>query len=169
MATECKFIGKNEAAGTDLILSPDGTDDGPGGTYYSFSIHGAHDFLTKKIPGKGKRHVTMRTSDVQTANTGPLYDKISMVIYSILESAEGSGSTQSQFKEIKTFCEMGGPYDAKWVYGDMTVCIEDFTFSLEHGFPDSSATWYGNFKEDRSVPYMYGKWDINLKEYNKGV
>lgn len=169
MVVECKFTGINEAKGTDLVLSPGGNEDGPGGTYYSFSIHASHDFQLKKIPGNDKRHITMRTSDVKTASTGPLYDKIGMIIYSVLESADGSGSTQSQFKEIKEFCEIGGPYKAEWAYGNMTICIEDFTFSVEPGYPDPTSEWKGNFKEDKSVPYMYGKFDINIKEYNKGV
>lgn len=166
---ECRFTGKNESKGTDLVLSPDGNEDGPGGTYYSFQIHAAHNIQIKKIPGEGNRDITMRVSDVKTASTGPLYDKISMVVYSILESADGSGSTQGQFNEIKKFCEMGGPYDVIWAYGAMTVNISEFTFSVEPGYPDPSYKWYGNFKEDKSSPYLYGKFDISLVEYNKGV
>jgi hypothetical protein len=155
----CIFKGINEAAsfGTYDFFE---NDYQPGGKYQSVNIHIAHDIPTKKIPGKGKRHITMRTSDVKTSRTGPLYDKIEMVQYCMLES---------QHLKCKELAELGGPYQVSWPFSeDMILFCEEADFEQEPGFIEPPDDLYDD--DDNPIgPGFYVKWTFHLKEYNKGI
>jgi hypothetical protein len=146
------------------FASPDGTPGGlttmgPGGKYQSIQIHLANEMPIKKIPGKGKRYITMRTSDVKTDTSGPLYDKISMTQITI---------TQAQHEKCKELALIGGPYDVQWAYGPMKMYCIGATWTQEEGKIEPPDPWY-NDKNEEIGPGFYSKWEFEFEEYNKGL
>ena len=150
-----RLVGFNESSGVGPYQWWD--SDGPDSKYFSFSIHGSHEIKQFKIPGKDKRNITMRTTDVrtETALTGFLYDRITVVQNCV---------TQERFQECKTVFEYGGPYTLTCPFGTLEVYCVDGTWTQEAGYPEPPDVYYA---DDGSTPVAFvGKWDLTFIEYN---
>lgn len=157
----CIFEGFNESSGFFWDLDPN-NGMGPGGNYYSLNININHDIPIKKIPGKGKRHITMRTSDIKTPSTGPLLDSIEMVVYCVREE---------EHLKAQQLAYLGGPFHVTWPYDPAQTdlyCISA-NFSQEFGFPAPPDMYHDNMTDEENGKAFYCKWTFKLIEYNKGI
>lgn len=161
MVFPCRFKGFNESAGFEWDLAPN-NNDGPGGTYSKLECPITHTIPIKAIPGKDKRFITMRTSDVyRQGSTGPLYDDMTMTVFCVLED---------QHKKCKEFAELGGPYTVQWAFSDnMNVYCKKGVFSVEPGYYDPSSVWFNGLTGQIEGSAFWCQWVFTLEEYNKGI
>jgi hypothetical protein len=132
-----------------LGADPDGPDPGPKDAKW----HMAHVVEVKQIPGKGKKFITIRTSDKYTPSTGPLYE-CDLTVRSI---------SDKRYKELKALCEDGGPFNVNCNHGILKMNIIDF--SIDHGENDKEAP----LKIDDGSDFMnVATWTIKLQEVFDG-
>ena len=132
-----------------LGADPDGPDPGPKDAKW----HMAHVVEVKQIPGKGKKFITIRTSDKYTPLTGPLYE-CDLTVRSI---------SDKRYKELKALCEYGGPFNVNCNHGILKMNIIDF--SIDHGENDKEAP----LKIDDGSDFMnVATWTIKLQEVFDG-
>jgi len=137
----------------DVILgSPDGPDPGPKDATW----HLAHVVEVKQIPGKGKKFITVRTSDAYSPTTGPLWE-CDLTIRSI---------TMKQYAILKTLCELGGPFMVKCNHGNLKMYIVDC--SINHGENDKEFPLKvdpGLYGPGTDADYLnVATWTIKLQE-----
>lgn len=130
--------------------------DGPDSKYMKITVHLSHDVVIKKIPGKNKKHVTIRTSDVKSARTGPLYDKIVMTQNCV---------TQERHNMCKRLIEVGGPYDVVWPYGEniKLYCV-DGEWTQDEGNTEPPDLFH-HWNNENPVGFV-GQWVLTFLEYN---
>ena len=132
-----------------LGADPDGPDPGPKDAKW----HMAHVVEVKQIPGKGKKFITIRTSDKYTPSTGPLYE-CDLTVRSV---------SDKRYKELKALCEDGGPFNVNCNHGILKMNIIDF--SIDHGENDKEAP----LKIDVGSDFMnVATWTIKLQEVFDG-
>ncbi len=154
------LTGFNEAAG--YVFDLGNTDEGPDGKYLSLDVHGGHRVQIFHIPGKDKRDITMRTSDLKTPTTGPLWDRITIVQKCV---------TWDRFKMCRQIFEIGGPYEVAWAFSgsdtgagmDELYCI-DGTFRQGYGHVEPPGRWY--LDDGSDVEGFVGEWTLMFCEYN---
>lgn len=123
--------------------SEDGPDPGPKSTTW----HLAHIVEVKQIPGKGKKFITVRTSDKYSKSTGPLWE-CDLVIRSV---------TDDFYQQLKSICENGGPFLVKCNHGIFNMYIVDV--SIQHDENDKEPPQKElETKEDLNV----ATWTIKL-------
>lgn len=149
------LTGFNEAAG--YVFDLGNTDEGPDGKYLSLDVHGGHRVQIFHIPGKDKRDITMRTSDLKTPTTGPLWDRITIVQKCV---------TKERFDDCKDIFMVGGPWEVAWAFSDsidQLYCI-DGTFRQGYGYVEPPDDWY--LDDGSSTPGFVGEWSLTFCEYN---
>jgi hypothetical protein len=133
------------------------TDTGPDGKYMTLEVHGSHQIQIFHIPGKGKRDITMRTSDVKTPTTGPLYDRITVVQKCV---------SNERFEACREIYEVGGPWYVEWAFArsvDELYCI-DGVFRQGAGYVEPPGHFY--LDDGTSVEAFVGEWTLTFIEYN---
>ena len=149
---EVDIEGFNEASGFSWKMRADGPYSGDilPNKYFTLTYGVRHNIQIKQIPGKNKGDLTMRTSDVKTASTGPLYTG-SMSVYC---------TTQTEFEKCKQFADLGGPYKIIHAFGDLKIYVSTAEFSQDSGFMEP-----GTSLNDDS---FFCTWTYNLIEYRDG-
>lgn len=123
----------------------DGPDPGPKSTTW----HLAHIVEVKQIPGKGKKFITVRTSDKYSGRTGTLWE-CDLVIRSI---------TDGFYRQLMALCEDGGPFKVKCNHGIFNMYIVDV--SVQHDENDKEMPLTDTeTEEDLNV----ATWTIKLQE-----
>ena len=156
-----KGINESAAAG-EIDLS---NNQEPDGKYLSLEVHGAHRVQIFHIPGKDKRDITMRTSDLKTPTTGPLWDRITVVQRCV---------SLDTFNKCKKIFSYGGPFEVTWAFSgagdsetagsiDKLYCI-DGTFRQGAGYAEPDEHFY--LDDGSSVPAFVGEWTLQFCEYN---
>ena len=125
--------------------NPDGPDPGPKNADW----HMVHVVEVKQIPGKGKKFITVRTSDKYTHTTGPLYE-CDLTVRSI---------SDRRYKDLKILCEDGGPFDVNCNHGLLKMCIIDF--SINHAENDKEPPLK---TDDGADSLNVATWVIKLQE-----
>lgn len=161
MPHKCVFKGINEGAAFNGGEPYDFLDPKiPDSKYFNLQIGLEHDFLVKKIPGKMKRHITVRTSDIKIEGSrGPLFSNIEMVQNCV---------TETRFNKCKELALIGGPYQVDWAFGTMVICVMSATFSQPEGFPEPPENFYSMSNQPDDTAF-YCKWVFKFNEYNKGL
>jgi len=101
----------------------------------------------KQIPGKGKRFITIRTSDkvLWTCN---------LTVRSV---------SNTRYMALKLLCEMGGPYQVICHHGMYKMYITDFEASHDENDKE------GPLKTDDGSDFLnVATWTITLQEANDG-
>lgn len=136
--------GKNLGAWSSSNGKTEDPNPGPKSTNW----HLAHIVEVKQIPGKGKKFITVRTSDKYSNTTGTLWE-CDLVIRSI---------TDSFYRYLKTLCEDGGPYEVKCNHGILKMYIVDV--SIQHDENDKEMP----LKADNGENLNVATWTIKLQE-----
>jgi hypothetical protein len=129
--------------------NPDGPDPGPKNADW----HMAHVVEVKPIPGKGKKFITVRTSDKHTPTTGPLYE-CDLTVRSI---------SDQRYKDLKILCEDGGPFEVSCNHGLLKMYIIDF--SINHAENDKEPPLK---IDDGTDSLNVATWTIKLQEVFDG-
>lgn len=108
----------------------------------------AHVVEVKPIPGKGKKFITIRTSDKYSLTSGVLWE-CDLVIRSITDDA---------YKFLKALCEDGGPFMVECNHGKLPMYIMDV--SITHDENDKEKP----LKADNGLPLNVATWNIKLQE-----
>lgn len=149
------LTGINEAAAFGSHDLFDETGEDPDSKYFSLSVRLEHRIKTFHIPGKDKRDITMRTSDIKTDTTGPLWGPITAVQNCV---------TEDRFELCKDIAEYGGPYEIQWAFGNMTAYCTAAEFSQGAGFPEPPDLFY--LDDGSTETAFFGKWTLTFTEYN---
>jgi hypothetical protein len=107
-----------------------GIEEASGFQYSSITFKLTHNILVTPIPGKGHKDLTVRTTDVKSASTGPLWTA-AMEVPCVYED---------QVKKMKQMAELGGPYVITCALGTFTMYITDSTFNQSSGFIEPGTT-----------------------------
>jgi hypothetical protein len=89
--------------------NPDGPDPGPKNAVW----HKVNAVVVKQIPGKGKKFITIRTSDKT------LYE-CDLTVRSI---------TDDRYQDLKLLCEQGGPFNTVSNHGTLNMYIVDWSIT----------------------------------------
>ena len=128
-------------------LTLGGEDDGPDPGPQSDEWKKTNIVEVKQIPGKGKRFITIRTSD-----------KVLWVCTLTVRSI-----SNTRYMALKLLCEMGGPYQVVCHHGMHKMYIADFEAS--HDENDKEAP----LKIDDGSDFLnVATWTITLQEANDG-
>ena len=138
--------GKNLGAWSSSNGKTENPNPGPKST----SWHLAHVIEIKQIPGKGKKFITVRTSDKYIKDsTGTLWE-CDLVIRSITDDA---------YQFYKSLCEEGGPFEVKCNHGTLNMYIVDV--SIQHDENDKEKP----LTEIATGEYLnVATWTIKLQE-----
>lgn len=101
----------------------------------------------KQIPGKGKRFITVRTSD-------KVLWTCTLTVRSI---------SNNRYMMLKLLCEQGGPYEVRCHHGIHKMYITDF--EADHDENDKEAP---SKTDDESDFLNVATWTITLQEANDG-
>jgi len=123
--------------------------DGPNPGPKNAAWHMVHIVAVKQIPGKGKKFITVRTSDKYTPTTGPLYE-CDLTVRSI---------SDTRYKALKALCEDGGPFDVNCNHGILKMYIIDF--SINHAENDKEPPLK---IDDGTDSLNVATWTIKLQE-----
>ncbi len=104
----------------DLVLGSGSYDPGPKNAEWKL----VNNIEIKEIPGRGKKFITVRTSDKRTANTGPLWE-CTLTVRSI---------TDNRYQQLRAKCEDGGPFLVISNHGTLNMYIEEG--DVTHGESD---------------------------------
>jgi len=97
-----------------LVLTPESDDEcdpGPKNAEW----HRVNVVNVEQIPGKGKKFVTVRTSDKNTETTGTL-EECTLTVRSV---------TNVRYQKLKMLCDDGGPYKVWCNHGTYWMYITD--------------------------------------------
>ena len=122
------------------------TNPGPKSTTW----HLAHIVEIKQIPGKGKKFITVRTSDKYVkGSTGTLWE-CDLVVRSI---------TNDVYKYLRTLCEDGGPYEVKCSHGIFNMYIVDVSVQKDENDKELPLT-----ETETGNQLNVATWTIKLQE-----
>ncbi len=121
----------------------EGPDPGPRDATW----HKANVVVVKQIPGKGKKFITERTSDITL-------DECDLVVRSI---------TATRYSQLKLLCDMGGPYRVMCNHGVLNMYIVDR--SINHSENDKEPP---QKTDDDSDLLNVATWTIKLQEAYDG-
>jgi hypothetical protein len=126
-----------------LILGGDaeGPDPGPKNADW----HKANIVAVKQVPGKGKKFITIRTSD-------GVLDECDLTVRSI---------TETRYKSLKLLCDLGGPYKVVCNHGVLNMYIIDR--NINHSENDKE---FPQKTDDESDYLNVATWTIKLLEAN---
>lgn len=97
-----------------LVLTPQSDDEGNPGPKNA-EWHRVNVVNVEQIPGKGKKFVTVRTSDKNTETTGTL-EECTLTVRSI---------TDVRYQLLKMLCDDGGPFKVICSHGTFWMYITD--------------------------------------------
>lgn len=126
-----------------LVLgdNPEGPDPGPKNAQW----HRINVVEVKQIPGRGKKFITIRTSD------GTLYE-CDLTVRSV---------TDDRYSDLKELCEQGGPFKVICNHGTLNMYIVDWT--ITHDENDKEPP----LKEEETGDLLnVATWQIKLQEAN---
>ena len=122
--------------------------------YSSITFKLTHNILVTPIPGKGHKDLTVRTTDVKSASTGPLWSA-SMEVPCVYED---------QVKKMKQMAELGGPYVITCALGTFTMYITDSTFNQSSGFVEPGSSAATEVIDGVKRTSFYSTWSFTLLE-----
>lgn len=121
--------------------NPDGPDPGPKNAVW----HKINVVAVKQIPGKGKKFITIRTSD-------KTLDECDLTVRSI---------TDNRYQDLKLLCDQGGPFQVVCNHGTLNMYIVDR--SITHDEKDKEPP----LKETETKDVLnVATWAIKLQEAN---
>ena len=125
-----------------------GNDDGPNPGPKNAQWHRINVVEVKQVPGKEKKFITVRTSDVT------LYE-CDLTVRSI---------TDDRYHELKNLCEQGGPFEVVCNHGNLNMYIVDWTITHDENDKESPLK-----EESTGDDLNVATWQIRLQEAFDGV
>jgi hypothetical protein len=112
--------------------------------------HRTNVVVVEPIPGKGKKSITVRTSDIT------LYD-CDLTVRSI---------TATRYFQLKLLCELGGPFVVNCNHGILPMYIMDWV--ITHDEKDKEMPLHSQADDDgtKHEPLNEATWVIKLQEAN---
>jgi len=135
----------------DYNFSKDGPD-GPDSKYKTAEWHKTNVVVVKQIPGKGKKFITIRTSDKTLWECTFVQRCIS----------------SERFDWCKDLVERGGPFEVTSAFGTYSMYCIDGAFKQDEGFPEPPMTIHMLSSEggDMSYEAFIGTWTLKFLEEN---
>ena len=130
-----------------LVMGDDDEDD-PNPGPKNADWHKVNIVKVEQIPGKGKKFVTVRTSD------GTL-DECTLTVRSI---------TYERYHELRRLCDYGGPYQVLCNHGTLWMYIVDR--NINHSENDKEAPLVERMENGQEYDLNVATWTIQLLEAN---
>jgi len=129
-------------------LNDDSPDPGPKNAEW----HRTNIVNVEQIPGKGKKFVTVRTSDKNTPTTGTL-EECTLTIRSV---------TNTRYEQLLRLCDDGGPYKVFCAHGTYWMYIIDRR--ITHTESDKEPPLREELENGTRPESHHATWTIQLLE-----